>query len=251
MKKQIFYIFAVVILAVTLCLGTFAVEVGTADELVAIMLNPARWSEDITLTANIDLTGKEQSPIGTYTTPYTGTFDGAGFTVSGLNIANAATVATLAEGEEGVIATTDDLTVGLFGVVQGATIRDLTVKGVFRPQKTDKIAQMQILLSKSITLVRFSSCFCQSDCREKILLAAGQNKITVCSCCCSCCVMVVGFGNDKYRQIRLFSAQFLYQIRSIRLCHLRFQQNGIDFMVQHIMRHTKQICVLIDGAARK
>ena len=130
MKKHLFSALAVVILAVTLCLGAFAVEVGTADELVAIMVNPGAWGEDITLTADIDLTGKEQAPIGNYSTPYTGTFDGAGYTISGLNIANAATVAALAEGEEGVIATIDDLTVGLFGVVQGATIRDVTVKGV-------------------------------------------------------------------------------------------------------------------------
>ncbi len=127
MKKHLLTAFAVVILAVTLCIGTFAADitVGTAEELEAVMLNSGRWGDNITLTADIDLTGITQYPIGTYSNPFTGTFDGAGFTITGLDIANAETVT---EGE-GTLATADDITAGLFGVIEGATVKNLTVKG--------------------------------------------------------------------------------------------------------------------------
>ena len=36
------------------------------------------------LTTNIDLTGEAWTPIGSKSNPYTGTFDGAGFTISGM-----------------------------------------------------------------------------------------------------------------------------------------------------------------------
>ena len=68
------------------------------------------------LTSDIDLTGKEWTPIGCYNSYsdcvyYGGTFDGAGHTVSGLTINNAKTYQAL------------------FGYVKGGTIQDLTVKG--------------------------------------------------------------------------------------------------------------------------
>lgn len=149
MKKQLLTALAVVILAVTLCIGTFAADitVGTAEELEAIMLNSARWSDNITLTADIDLTGKVQSPIGTYSNPFTGTFDGAGFTVKGLDIANAATVS---EGD-GTIATPDDITVGLFGVIKGATVKNLTVEGKVTNNFVPKNAETKIEGNHSAT----------------------------------------------------------------------------------------------------
>ena len=121
MKKQIFYILAVLTLALTLCIGALAVEVGTADELVAIMADSAKWGEDITLIDDIDLTGKEQAPIGNYTIPYTGTFNGAGYVISGLCIS---TDAINIEN-----ANVNDITAGLFGVVKGATIKNVLVIG--------------------------------------------------------------------------------------------------------------------------
>ena len=68
------------------------------------------------LTSDIDLTGKEWTPIGCYNSKsdcvyYGGTFDGAGHTVSGLTINNAKKYQAL------------------FGYVKGGTIQDLTVKG--------------------------------------------------------------------------------------------------------------------------
>lgn len=62
------------------------------------------------LTTNIDLTGEAWTPIGSKSNPYTGTFDGAGFTISGMKIENAESYS------------------GLFGNVTG-TVRDFTVTG--------------------------------------------------------------------------------------------------------------------------
>lgn len=69
------------------------------------------------LTSDIDLTGKDWTPIGQATNTYSdyvaygGTFDGGGHMVSGLAINNAKTYQAL------------------FGYVKGGTIRDLTVQG--------------------------------------------------------------------------------------------------------------------------
>ena len=62
------------------------------------------------LTTNIDLTGEAWTPIGSKSNPYTGTFDGAGFTISGMTLENAESYS------------------GLFGNVTG-TVRDFTVTG--------------------------------------------------------------------------------------------------------------------------
>ena len=88
-------------------------EIGTADELIALMGNSAGWAGNYRLTDDIDLTGKSgQACIGNDTTPFTGIFDGNGKTVSGvsLNIT----------GHKGV---------GFFGIVKDTEIRNLTVKG--------------------------------------------------------------------------------------------------------------------------
>lgn len=66
------------------------------------------------LTANIDLSDKEWTPIGDYSQRYRGTFDGNGFSVSGLMIAESENPASH---------------VGLFGYVEGGTIQNLAVEG--------------------------------------------------------------------------------------------------------------------------
>ena len=81
-------------------------EIATAETLVAIMNDSAKWSGTYKLTADIDLTGFAQNGIGDETTPFTGIFDGDGHTVKGLNVTN-----------------------GLFGVISGATVKNLTVEG--------------------------------------------------------------------------------------------------------------------------
>lgn len=102
-----------VVLCAMLCIGTFAADlsIGSAEDFVSVMKNSKNWDETITLTADIDLTGKKINPIGDYELPFTGTFDGAGFTIKGLSIS------------------TDSHTAGLFGVIKDATIKNLTVEG--------------------------------------------------------------------------------------------------------------------------
>ena len=113
MKKILLFTLALAVLCTMLCVCTFAADitVGTAEEFVSVMNNSKNWDDNITLTADIDLTGKKLSPVGDYTTPFTGTFDGAGFTV------------------KGVMISTDYHAAGLFGVIKNATVKNVTVEG--------------------------------------------------------------------------------------------------------------------------
>lgn len=97
-------------------------QIGNADQLMwfAAKVNGSTKKSTSNLcaklTSDIDLTGKEWTPIGCYNSYsdcvyYGGTFDGAGHTVSGLTINNAKTYQAL------------------FGYVKGGTIQDLMVKG--------------------------------------------------------------------------------------------------------------------------
>lgn len=98
-------------------------QIGNADQLMwfATKVNGSTKKSTSNLcaklTSDIDLTGKDWTPIGQATNTYSdyvaygGTFDGGGHMVSGLAINNAKTYQAL------------------FGYVKGGTIRDLTVKG--------------------------------------------------------------------------------------------------------------------------
>ena len=71
-------------------------------------------SINCTLTADIDLTGKDWTPIGTnFYNSYTGTFDGGGHTIKGLTV------------------TTNDQYVGLFGRLgKAGTVKNVVMEGV-------------------------------------------------------------------------------------------------------------------------
>ena len=71
-------------------------------------------SINCTLTADIDLTGKDWSPIGTnFYNSYTGTFDGGGHTIMGLTV------------------TTNDQYVGLFGRLgKAGTVKNVVMDGI-------------------------------------------------------------------------------------------------------------------------
>ena len=71
-------------------------------------------SINCTLTADIDLTGKGWTPIGTdYDNSYTGTFDGGGHTITGLTV------------------TTNDKYAGLFGYIgEAGTVKNVVMEGV-------------------------------------------------------------------------------------------------------------------------
>lgn len=112
MKNIGIRILAALTLALLLALAAAAAGetvISDAASLAALMNDPAAWGGSYKLGADIDLTGKAQSPIGTYETPFTGSFDGAGHTVK--------------------IDIRADGTAGLFGVCEGAAIRNLTVDG--------------------------------------------------------------------------------------------------------------------------
>ena len=81
---------------------------------VAELVNGGKTYINITLTADIDLTGKDWTPIGTdYYNSYTGTFDGGGHTIKGLTV------------------TTNDRYAGLFGDLgEAGTVKNVVMEGV-------------------------------------------------------------------------------------------------------------------------
>ena len=90
--------------------------VTSADGLmnIAELVNGGKTDINITLDTNIDLTGKDWTPIGTdYDNSYTGTFDGGGHTITGLTF------------------TTNDEYAGLFGYLNRAgTVKNVVMEGV-------------------------------------------------------------------------------------------------------------------------
>ena len=90
--------------------------VTSADGLmnIAKLVNGGKSDINITLTADIDLTGKDWTPIGTdYDNSYKGTFDGGGHTITGLTF------------------TTNDEFAGLFGWLNRAgTVKNVVMEGV-------------------------------------------------------------------------------------------------------------------------
>ena len=90
--------------------------VTSADGLmnIAKLVNGGKTDINITLTADIDLTGKNWTPIGTsFSNKYTGTFDGGGHTIKGLTV------------------TTNDQFVGLFGSIGNAgTVKNVMMEDV-------------------------------------------------------------------------------------------------------------------------
>ena len=90
--------------------------VTSADGLinVAELVNGGKTDINITLGTDIDLTGKDWTPIGTdYDNSYKGTFDGGGHTITGLTF------------------TTNDKYAGLFGYLNRAgTVKNVVMEGV-------------------------------------------------------------------------------------------------------------------------
>ena len=90
--------------------------VTSADGLmnIAKLVNGGKSDINITLTADIDLTGKNWTPIGTsFSNKYTGTFDGGGHTIKGLTV------------------TINDQFVGLFGSIGYAgTVKNVMMEDV-------------------------------------------------------------------------------------------------------------------------
>ena len=93
--------------------GSYTVYNANGLMNVAELVNGGKTDINITLTADIDLTGKVWTPIGTdYDNAYTGTFDGGGHTITGLTV------------------TTNDEYAGLFGYLSNFNNAAGTVKNV-------------------------------------------------------------------------------------------------------------------------
>ena len=99
--------------------GNGSYTVYNADGLmnIAKLVNGGKTDINITLDKNIDLTGKDWTPIGTdYDNAYTGTFDGGGHTITGLTV------------------TTNDQYAGLFGYLGNfgkfGTVKNVVMDGI-------------------------------------------------------------------------------------------------------------------------
>ena len=129
MKESIFKKPIALFVVLTLLLSNFAclipvtasegTPIGTAEELLTLMNTSSMWGGDYYLTADIDLSTYSGSlspvPIGSaQSTAFTGTFDGRGHTVSGLDYSKY---------------TKRTARIGFFGATNGAEIRNLTVEG--------------------------------------------------------------------------------------------------------------------------
>ena len=120
MKKWFGVLLAVALCAALFCVGADATGGtmtggGTAEDpyivmdaadLDAVRDNLGAYYE---LGADIDLGGEEWTPIGSSGQPFTGTFDGDGHTISGLNV--------------------NSSYAGLFGFISGGTVKNLAVRG--------------------------------------------------------------------------------------------------------------------------
>ena len=94
--------------------GTYTVTSADGLMNIAKLVNGGKSDINITLDKNIDLTGKDWTPIGTdYDNSYKGTFDGGGHTITGLTF------------------TTNDEYAGLFGWLNRAgTVKNVVMEGV-------------------------------------------------------------------------------------------------------------------------
>ncbi len=94
--------------------GSYTVTPADGLMNVAKLVNGGKTDINITLDKNIDLTGKDWTPIGTsFDNSYKGTFDGGGHTITGLAV------------------TTNDQFVGLFGYLNRAgTVKNVVMEGI-------------------------------------------------------------------------------------------------------------------------
>ena len=94
--------------------GSYTVYNANGLMNIAELVNGGKTDINITLDTNIDLMGKDWTPIGTsFRNSYTGTFDGGGHTIKGLTV------------------TTNDQFVGLFGSLgKAGTVKNVVMEGV-------------------------------------------------------------------------------------------------------------------------
>lgn len=91
-------LFKIVIVAIAALMFTVAASAATDTDGYVLISTPEEFaaiyddlSGDYRLAASIDFTGVDFAPIGSYAVPFTGNFDGAGYTLSGIEINKDAT----------------------------------------------------------------------------------------------------------------------------------------------------------------
>ncbi|WP_163215481.1 hypothetical protein [Bacteroides sp. 519] len=144
----------------------YHVIIRTADDLRAFakLVNEEKLTNlNAIQVADIDLEGKEWTPIGSSATPYQGVYNGAGHTIKGLKI------------------TSNYDHQGLFGHTEGAT---LTGINLINPSINGKI-YIGALVGQSNTGTHISNCSVQGGIIEGfggIGALVGQNKGTIAAC---------------------------------------------------------------------
>jgi uncharacterized repeat protein (TIGR02543 family) len=135
------------------------INITSSEELALLTYNVNQEGMDysgytITLAGNIDLTGHYWTPIGKNNAPICGTFDGAGYTISGMEVD-----------------TTNRMYAGLFGNVSSGTLTDVTVSGTVTDTMTNYDRDMFIGGLAGYTLdTNISNCTADVD------LTATQEK---------------------------------------------------------------------------
>jgi hypothetical protein len=84
-------------------------QINSTTDWLTLMTTPADWGKQFVLTANLDMTGVTITPVGNYTTKFSGVFDGNSHTLNHLTYS----------------ATGYSNTVGLFGETWNAAIKNL------------------------------------------------------------------------------------------------------------------------------
>lgn len=154
MKKTISLVLAAIIVALLLPVGSVVISAETpsgtpisnAAEFLALMGDSSAWARDYYLSADIDLSGSSgQAPIGNETTAFTGTIDGNGKSITGIDISGAKYQ-------------------GLFGYADGATVKNLTVSGtVTETTTTDTIVYSGGLVGAAVGSCTFDNIIANID----------------------------------------------------------------------------------------
>lgn len=125
----------------------------------AINASTSFENQTITLGDNIDLSSfGNWTPMGSITSPFKGTFNGAGYTVSGL---------TITQEEHGLV--------GFFGAVEDATIKNLTVEGNINIQSEVVAADYYLMVGgvsgygKNATI---------ENCKNNVVITASSTDYT-------------------------------------------------------------------------
>ena len=142
--KKIFSIILTVAMVASIMSVSFAVkadeviQISNADELVAFLTNTDNANMDAVLTADIDLSEKGGTNVWKPMQSYSGTFDGAGYTISGLTATrepknNASEMINESECQDPTdveLGCMGKYSYGFFFVNLSGTVKDLTLKDI-------------------------------------------------------------------------------------------------------------------------